>query len=264
MMFSPNRIVEFISLTDEASSSPIKSKSKKSSDSIYKIAENIRTDLERYLNLLHMQTAEQVLQFQVEALKNWQKQRLYRLYQDTFQDKGHREAVTFVIEDVYGGRDLAILAKEIRQALPIACRILPATLIEMAARAITLNALTAELDQELATHIFKNKLHSSHSIEVSLSDGEYAQALIQTNQVRARIEVLHGGIQLAQEIDKRLRARWLPVTFRMAKKPANMAGFNTLYKFLERSFSVLDQVPNIERLVTKISNKEEFHLKSLE
>ena len=90
------------------------------------------------------------------AVQKWQVERLTRSHGHLLVDDRYQAVTNFFLTDMYGGLDLTSLANEIERALPTTTRLLPDSVMRAAAVALELNAITGELDEQVAGYIFEH------------------------------------------------------------------------------------------------------------
>lgn len=167
------------------------------------------------------------------AVQKWQAGRLELTHADLLQDTRYQAATRFFLTDLYGGLDLNELAREIERALPIATRLLPESVMRTSAVALELNALTGELDEALATMLFETMGVTEITEQVM------TEAYRACNNRDERHHQLSLLAELGGGLDRYVRSRVIFATFRIAHRPAKMAGLGGLYDFLDRGFEVM-------------------------
>jgi len=151
---------------------------------------------------------------------------------------------------MYGGLDLTELANEIERALPIATRLLPDSVMRTSVVALELNSLTGELDEAIASILFEQMGVTE------ITDEAMAEAfrLAGSRQLRDRqIALLR---ELSMGLDKYVRSRVIYATFKIAGKPAHMAGLGALYDFLGRGFTVMRPMGSAQEFLDLFLNQE--------
>ncbi len=172
--------------------------------------------------------SEPSLQPRLHALRAWQANRLAVDYADQRAIPARRDAVSFFLEDVYGAADFTQRDDQFARAMKHLQRLLPMAALEALRDAVELNALTVELDTEVAGRL---------PVAATTVDGPgYAAAYRAVNRAADR----RRQIELAVAIGRRLQLLTLhPATelaMRIAAGPARLAGFGALHSFIERGF----------------------------
>ncbi|MDO8330067.1 MAG: hypothetical protein Q7T36_06315 [Fluviicoccus sp.] len=185
------------------------------------------------------------------AVQLWQVERLKRTHAALLDDERFQAATRFFLSDMYGGLDLTELANEIERALPIATRLLPDSVMRTSVVALELNAITGELDEAVATLLFEKMGVTEINDDVMAE----AYRLAGSREMRERqIALLR---ELSTGLDKYVRSRVIYATFKIANKPAHMAGLGALYDFLGRGFSVMRPMGSAQEFLDLFLNQEQ-------
>ena len=182
-------------------------------------------------------------------LQTWQIERLRRSHHDLIARPDAQAGVEFLFNDVYGGRDLQPVARDIRRALPKALKLLPDRVMATSASALEAAILTQELDEELVD-ILDERLDSP------LDMSAYADAYRTQQQAAVRERQLLLVSELGTHIDRYIRSRMIQAGFRLARRPAHAAGVASLYDFLDRGFAAMRPLPSIAALLAALSERE--------
>ena len=213
--------------------------------------EHLQHCLERFF-LLRQHQDDAVFAARLGCLRGFQRDRFLATHQDLFADPRLQPGVQFLLDDVYGGRDLPPVAREIRRALPKAMRLLPDRVMVTSASALEAAILTQELDEALVRDL-------DHRLDQPLSAEHYLAAYRRGDQTARRRQLaLVAG--LGHHIDRYVRSRPLQTTFRLVRRPAHAAGFTNLYDFMDRSFRVMKPVPSVGRLLDQVARRESLIL----
>lgn len=167
------------------------------------------------------------------ALQLWQVERLKNTHRHLLEDARYQAATEFFLSDMYGGLDLKELANEVERALPLASKLLPDSVLRTSGVALELNSITGELDQRMTEILFE---------EMGLTDitmTDYCHAYRQASSKELRYRQLDLVAELGLGLDRYVRSRVIYATFKLAHRPAHMAGLGGLYDFLGRGFAVM-------------------------
>lgn len=184
------------------------------------------------------------------AIQKWQAERLTRTHADFLQDDRYQAVTRFFLTDLYGGLDLNELAREIERALPVATRLLPDSVMRTSAVALELNALTGELDEALASMLFETRGHAD------VTDRHMIEAYLACSQHDDRYRQLDLLAELGRGLDRYVRSRVIYATFRIAHRPARMAGLGGLYDFLDRGFEVMRPMGSAQDFISLFISRE--------
>jgi hypothetical protein len=184
------------------------------------------------------------------AVQKAQADRLTRTHADFLEDPRYQAVTRFFLTEMYGGLDLNELAKEIERALPVATRLLPDSVMRTSAVALELNALTGVLDESVATMIFETMGHKE------ITDRILIEAYVACQQHEARYRQLELLAELGNGLDRYVRSRVIYATFRIAQRPARMAGLGGLYDFLGRGFEVMRPMGSAQDFINLFVSRE--------
>jgi hypothetical protein len=155
----------------------------------------------------------------LSELKSWQAARLAKTYEDLRHDPRCAAATEFFLTDLYGPQDFARRDDDFARAWDRLKRGLPGAALDVLARALELQVLSAELDQA-----------SRHQIEL----------------------VVDIGTALGRLVAFPL----LGLALRAAHVPAHLAGFGALQEFLERGFAAFRRMGDPRVLLEAIQVRE--------
>ena len=182
--------------------------------------------------------------------QEWQGERLKHTHAHLLDDPVTAEGIQFLLDDVYGGRELLPVAREIRRALPKAMKLLPEKVMATSAAALEAAILTQELDEAVTQTL-------GEALDQPLTEMTYLKGFRQDHHHNDRLRQVQLVAELGHRLDRYIRSRMLHATFRMVRKPVHAAGFSNLYDFMDRSFRVMKPVPSVGRLLEQLAAREE-------
>ncbi len=183
-------------------------------------------------------------------LQVWQVERLKKTHAGLLKDPHYQAATEFFLSDMYGGLDLTELANEVERALPIASRLLPDSVLRTSGVALELNSLTGELDQRMTEILFEEM-----NVE-EITPESYCEAYRRTSHQEARYRQLELISALGLGLDRYVRSRVIYATFKLAFRPAHLAGFGGLYDFLEKGFAVMKPMGSAAEFINGFAQVE--------
>ena len=183
-------------------------------------------------------------------LQVWQVERLKRTHADLLADARYRAATQFFLTEMYGGLDLTELANEVERALPLASKLLPDSVLRTSGIALELNSLTGELDQRMTEILFEE-----FKVE-EITPETYCEAYRRTSHQEARYRQLELVSELGLGLDRYVRSRVIYATFKLAIRPAHMAGLGGLYDFLEKGFAVVRPMGSAADFIHRFADVE--------
>lgn len=204
--------------------------------------------LERFF-LLRQHTGDERFLGRLAQLQAWQRQRLYDTHAHLVVLPDVAPAVTFLVEDVYGGRDLKPVATDIRRAVNKAEKLLPERVLATSAAVLEAAVLTQELDEAMVG-VMNDRL------DAPLDHDSYSQGYRALGLRELREQQLDIIGELGGHIDRYVRSRVIQTTFRMVRRPARAAGFGNLYDFLDHAFTTMRPLPSVDRLLREVVESE--------
>lgn len=161
-----------------------------------------------------------------EILQAFQRKRLARAYSDLAARKEYRPAVTFFLEELYGGLHFRERDRQVARVLPVMVRMLPAHMLDSLAGAFELQAMSLDLDGRLA-----KKMSTRDLTELTAADYAAIYPAVPRNEREAQLEMIRDlGRVLTRLVDR----RGVMLLIRAMRAPARAAGFGALQDFLER------------------------------
>jgi hypothetical protein len=217
-------------------------------EDIKTLADQMRYELGRYR--AWRSHSDEAFREKFAAVQKWQAVRLTRTHHDLLVDPRYQAVTQFFLTDLYGGLDLTELAREVERALPIATRLLPESVMRTSAVALELNALTGDLDEALTTMLFETMG------ETRITEKNMIEAYRACNNQADRHHQLKMLAELGGGLDRYVRSRVIYATFKIAQRPARMAGLGGLYDFLGRGFEVMRPMGSAQDFLERFVGSE--------
>lgn len=184
------------------------------------------------------------------TVQKWFADRLARSHKALLDEPRYTAVTQFFLSELYGGLDVSELAREIERALPIATRLLPDSVMRTSGVALELNALTGELDEAM-THMLFEVMGVEQLNEINVAEAHRRLGLF--NERERQMDLL---MELGRGLDKYVRSRVIYATFKIASRPAHMAGLGGLYDFLGRGFEVMRPMGSAEDFLERFIGHE--------
>jgi len=179
-------------------------------------------------------------------LRAWQAQRLAATYADLRSEPSLRPAIEFFLAQVYGPQDFTRRDDDLARASRILERTLPAAALEVLCAAAELDALSRELD--VATTLALG----AHAPD----DQSVAAAYRAVGRRAERDRQIDLIIGVGERLEHIVRHRWIGAMLRLARGPADAAGFGALQDFLESGFAAFRLLGDARRFLTTIEGRE--------
>lgn len=188
---------------------------------------------------------------QMALLRAWQSQRLERTYADLLTDERYRPACEFFLSDIYAPRDFSQRDQDAEQLYALLAPRLPAPALALLADAIRVNHLTQSLDQKLL-HVLVKDLGFSDRLD----EQTYAQAYrLCDNYAERQVQIELLG-DILRKVGKAARNPLVGVASRLARVPAQRAGWAEMYDFLARGYGALRKMRKTDRFIAIIQTRE--------
>ena len=182
----------------------------------------------------------------LRELRAWQAARLEQTYADLAREETTAKAVRFFLSDVYGPQDFTRRDEDVRRAWRLLKHALPARMLEVLAKAMQLEALSAELDLQMADRLPAGPLTAE----------TYAVAYRATGREDDRRLQIRLIGEIGRTLVRAVRTPLVGLALRAAHGPAHLAGLGTLQDFLERGFAAFEALEKPQRLLAAIDRRE--------
>lgn len=190
------------------------------------------------------------------ALQQWQRQRLAGTYADLLAEKQFAAAGHFFLEEIYGGLEFRERDQQVARVLPVMARMLPEHMLQTMTEAFDLQALSLELDMDMARHMAAAGLKA-------LDTPAYGRIYRLTGRERDREKQIELIRQLGLELLELVRHRMVLSLIRLLRMPARAAGFGRLQDFLEQGLWAFRQMQDGQHFVLTIHQRELAIMKNL-
>jgi hypothetical protein len=180
-------------------------------------------------------------------LRRWQSERLATSFADFLANPRERAAAQFFLSDLYGDRDFSGRDRDAARILPMMARILPAGLLDAAADAIELGALS---------HAFDMRVAEALPVNGALTLAAYAAAYRKAGLPHLRRHQVSLFHSVGHRLDQAVRMHGVSRLLRASRFPARAAGLGELQQFLERGFSAFAELGGADEFLAKIVQRE--------
>ncbi|MEQ3639114.1 MAG: hypothetical protein ABNH03_05080 [Alteromonas sp.] len=201
---------------------------------------NAQRDLANKLNLMAL----------IHQLQDWQCQRLLVSHDDLAKQQRYQKAMAFFVEELYGPKDFSQRDADLVRVIPKLAKVLPEKAMNAMNDALSLNALSFDLDMEMAQYLNK------HFATQQINRDSYAQAYRSVGRKddrESQITIIsHLGDQLADVI----KVRGIGMLISMSRRPAKMAGLLALHEFLDRGFNAFKAIGDVQSFIQPVLERE--------
>jgi hypothetical protein len=209
-------------------------------------AQAIRERLEQKERLAARLTSDAGLAPALAELRHWQTQRLSATYADLRAEARYRPALDFFLSDLYGTHDFSPRDRDLRRAWRLMESTLPSPAMMVLADALELELLTLDLDSAVAASLRGAVVDSA----------SYASAYRAADRRADRVRQIDLVVGLARRLSDVVRHAWIGRVLRLARGPAQAAGFALLQSFLERGFTAFAGLDDAQNFVNTIDRRE--------
>lgn len=185
-------------------------------------------------------------------LRNWQSERLSRTYADLLDSPRYRPAAQFFLSELYGDQDFTGRDQDLERAYPIMVRTMTPRLLEALAMAVELNALSHELDAELARVLVEEL-----GVHDQLTEGQYAEAYRAADNYDRRLHQIELIDFLGRKLDTAVANPFIYTVLMISKGPTHLAGFGQLHSFIERGFKAFRHMGGAKKFLHTIVSREQ-------
>ena len=162
-------------------------------------------------------------------LRAWQAARLARTHRDLLESRRFHDAAEFFLTDLYGPRDLSRHIEEVRRIVPMMTSVLPDSGLATVAHAMELNALSESLDGAMVEALGDRA--------ADITDQVYAEAYRAVDRAEDREHQIDLIELLGQALDKLTHIRFIGMTLKLMRPPAQLARLGELQAFVERGYA---------------------------
>jgi hypothetical protein len=179
-------------------------------------------------------------------VKGWQAARLAKTYGDYAARPRYAQATEFFLDDLYGVKDFSGRDREMLRILPVMERILPASAVDTASRAIELEALTEDLDQRLAAALAPGPI----------TEESYADAYRASSTPAERKRQIDLIDHVGRNLDALVAKPFVGATLKLMRQPARLGGLAGLQDFLERGFQAFRRMKGADEFLAALRERE--------
>lgn len=184
-------------------------------------------------------------------LKSWQADRLSRTYADLLEDVNYSSACHFFLDQIYAPRDFSQRDLDFERLHSILSRYLPEQSLRLLSNALALNQMTNDLDLVLL-NVLVNRLGMADSLDQQ----KYAEGYRLCDNYSARARQIDLIARIVREVGIGARLPLVGITLRLARGPANRAGWVELYDFLEQGYAAFKSIPAADTFAAIIEQRE--------
>ena len=192
---------------------------------------------------------------EVEALGSWQAERLRHTHRDLYESPRYREALDFLLEDLYAPRDFTRRDDDIDRIFPYLIRLSPDSALFTLSQLVELNLLSQKLDLAMAEWLSGELRLDADGIR-GLDDEDYARAYRACGREPERQRQIDLVDAVGRDLEHYVSNRSLRMALKMMHGPAQMAGLGELYRFISEGVHAFRAMGGVDELLQTITERE--------
>jgi hypothetical protein len=208
-------------------------------------------DLQHSAELKYQPVAAAGLDPQLALLRGWQADRLTHTYADLLGNPHYSPACEFFLNNVYAPTDFSQRDHDLERIYKFLSRVLPAQTIQLLTETVELNSMTNRLDDRLL-HVLVDQL----GVVDALTPELYAEAYRICDNYAERVRQIELIRSILTQVGEGARLLVVGAALKLAKVPAERAGWTDLYSFLEQGRHAFGRMKDVKTFVDTIARRE--------
>lgn len=183
-------------------------------------------------------------------LQAWQSERLLNTHIDLYRKPTFQPAMNFFKDELYNAEHFHRRNDQIIRALPLMCRTMPASILDIVSSAAELHSLSLDLDS-LLLHF----LPLDREIQ-NLTLTEWCQAYRACDNRMERDRQLDLIELLGNELKHAVKKPMIRPLLNWATVPARMAGYQDIHQFVCHGYDAFAQLDNPDDFLQPVIQRE--------
>ncbi len=208
-------------------------------------------DLQHSQEAQQQVVAETSLEPKLALLRTWQTERLTSTYADLLANPQYSPACRFFLSDIYAPRDFSQRDHDAKQLYNLLSRFLPASTLRLLADVVYATQLTNTLDQALLHALIEDL-----GVTDTITPENYAEGYRICDNYAERKHQIDLLLSILREVGNGARNPLVGFSLRLAKGPAQRAGWFEVHDFLARGYAAAHQVRDFETFAATIQERE--------
>jgi hypothetical protein len=201
------------------------------------------------LQRLHAERATNpILAGALDRVALWQALRLQMTYADLVAQARYVQAIDFFRTDLYGPGDFSRRDEDLARVVPLLVHMLPARTLEVFVQAVELNALSRELDRVLVAKLPR--------VDGAMTVSDYCRGYRRAGNFSARRRQIGLIGEVGRALDRNVGKAWVRASLAVMRKPARMAGLQSLQDLLERGVAAFRRMRGADEFLSIIQARE--------
>lgn len=188
----------------------------------------------------------------LQAVKQCQVRRLAKTYADLLLSPRYGKAAQFFLDDLYGDKDFSQRDAELQKVIPTLQRFLPDAALDTIALAVELDAISENLDSQMANEC------SQGDLQLPLSRERYQLAYQRIEQTASgqRERQMELVELIGLKLNGLVRAPLLGGLLKSMGPIAVSAGLSSMHEFLSRGFAAFKHMGDAREFLRVIAERE--------
>ncbi|MCU7555947.1 hypothetical protein OCL06_15260 [Alteromonas sp. ASW11-19] len=189
----------------------------------------------------------------IHQIQAWQCERLLATHEDLARQQRYRLAMAFFVDELYGPKDFSQRDADLARVIPKLAKVLPDSAMQALDDALALNALSFDLDMQMAQQLDGAPLNRE----------TYALAYRQVGRQADRQHQIDIIAHLGQQLADVVNIRGIGMLIKLARRPAKLAGLLTLHEFLQQGFAAFKALGDVHSFVDPVIRRERILMEQL-
>lgn len=184
-------------------------------------------------------------------LRTWQAERLSDTYEDFLTSPRYGPACEFFLSDIYAPREFFRRNRDIEYLYNVMSRFIPDIFLTLIHDAVDLFDLTNALDQKLLDVLVEDL-----GVDGDITPQLYAQAYRICDNYDDRVRQIDLLIAIGGKVDLTTHIPLVGTTLKLARRPAQRAGWHEIHNFLNRGFKAFKHMGGTKKFLQTIQERE--------
>jgi hypothetical protein len=185
-------------------------------------------------------------------VQTYQRARLAQTYADFLADTATQPAARFFLDELYCSAQVAQQRDaDVGRIVPLMARVLPQVALDAVGDALSLDALSAELDHAMAQQ------HAAQGDgQRPIDEAHYKHLYRQVGRTEQRTQQLQLLERTGRTLAQAVRLPLIRPTLGMMEVPARAAGLMRLHSFLANGLQAFKSLPDVSHFLGSIQSRE--------
>ena len=193
----------------------------------------------------------------IHQLQHWQCERLLVSHDDLATQSRYQKAMGFFVEELYGPKDFSQRDADLVRVIPKLAKVLPDKAMNAMDDALALNALSFDLDMEMAQYL------QTHFPDEPINRDNYALAYRAVGRMDDRKHQIDIISHLDDQLSDVIKVRGIGMLISLSRRPAKLADLLALHEFLERGFNAFKALGDVQSFIQPVLVREKALMQAL-